>query len=120
VCSPIRTRIRVRRAGESDEERITLCVDLDALVVGERRAESPPMLMQRIPVVVAELVQQPRRSLHVREQQRHDAGREIAHHRRRSWSDTAPLSSSAPGGSSPSAKRLRRRSNRRDVKLAVD
>ena len=40
----------VRRAGEGDEERVTLRVDLDALVVGERRAESPPMLVQRLPV----------------------------------------------------------------------
>ena len=44
---------RVRRAGEDDEERITLRVDLDALVLGERRAESPPMLLQRLPVVIA-------------------------------------------------------------------
>ena len=88
----------VRRAGEGDEERITLRVDLDALVLGKRRAESPPMLVQRLPVVVAELVQQPRRALHVREQQRHDTGREIAHHRARSWSDAAPLSSEARTG----------------------
>ena len=70
----------VRRAGEGDEERVTLRVDLDALVVGKGGAESPPMLVQRLPVVVTELVQQPRRALDVREQQRHDAGREIAHH----------------------------------------
>ena len=56
------------------------------------------MLVQRLPVVVAELVQQPRRALHVREQQRHDTGREIAHHRARSWSDAAPLSSEARTG----------------------
>ena len=87
----------VRRAGEGDEERVTLRVDLDAFVLGERRAESPPMLVQRLPVVVSELVQQPRRALHVREQQRHDAGREIAHHRTRSWSDAAPLSSGLIG-----------------------
>ena len=71
----------VRRAGEGDEERVTLRVDFDALVVDEHRAESPPMLVQRLSVVVSELVQQPRRALHVREQQRHDAGRESAHHR---------------------------------------
>ena len=41
----------VGRAGEGDEERVTLRVDLDALVVGKRRAESPPMLVQRLPVV---------------------------------------------------------------------
>ena len=57
----------VRRAGEGDEECVTLRVDFDALVVGKRRAESPPVLVQRLPVVVAELVQQPRRALDVRE-----------------------------------------------------
>src|SRR5205085_4273353 len=46
---------RVRRAGEDDEERITLRVDLDALVLSERPAESPPMLLQRLPVVIAQL-----------------------------------------------------------------
>ena len=55
--------------------------------LGKRRAESPPMLVQRLPVPVAELVQQPRRALDVREQQRHDTGREIAHHRTRSCAD---------------------------------
>ena len=86
----------VRRAGERDEERVTLCVDFDALVLGERRAETPPMLVQCFSVVVSEIVQQPRRALHVREQQRHDTGREIAHHRARSWSEAAPLSSGGP------------------------
>ena len=74
---------RVRRAGEGDEERVTLRVDLDAVVIGEHRAEPPPMLLQRLSVVVAKCVQQPRRALHVGEQQRHDASREIPHHRAR-------------------------------------
>lgn len=47
----------VRRAGEGDEECITLRVDLDALVLGERGAELAPMLVQRLAVAVAELVQ---------------------------------------------------------------
>ncbi len=38
-------------------------------------------------------MQQPRRALHVREQQRHDACWEIAHHTAPSWGGTAPLSS---------------------------
>jgi hypothetical protein len=71
---------RVRCAGERDEERIALCVDLEALMLGKRASESPAMLVQRLPVVVAELVQQPRRALHVREEQRHDTGRESARH----------------------------------------
>ena len=83
----------IGRAAEGDEERVTLRVHLDALVVGKRRAESPPMLVQCLAIVVAELVQQPRRAFDVREQQRHHAGREIARHRTRSWRDAAPLSS---------------------------
>ena len=70
----------VRGAGEGDEERVTLCIDLDARMVGERGAESAPMLLQRLPVIVAEPVYQPRRALHVGEQQRHDTRRKIAHH----------------------------------------
>ena len=70
----------IRRAGEGDEERIALRVDLDALVLRERRPQTPPMLLQRLAIAVLELAQQPRRALHVREQQRHDAGREITRH----------------------------------------
>ena len=44
----------VRRAGENDEERVTLRVDLDALMLRKGRAEPPPMLVQRLPVLVAE------------------------------------------------------------------
>ena len=95
----------VRRAGEGDEKRITLRVDLDALVVGKRRAESPPMLVQRLPVVVAELMQQPRRALHVREQQSHDTARETAHHRTRSCADARSLSSGQTAAASVSTPR---------------
>jgi hypothetical protein len=86
-------RDRVRRAGEGDEERISLRVDLDALVLSERRAESPPMLVQCLPIVIAQLVQQPRRALHIREQQRHYTGRETARHRPRSCALARSLSS---------------------------
>jgi len=83
----------IGRAAEGDEERVTLRVHLDAVVVGKRRAKTTPVLEQGLPVVVAELVQQLRRALDVREQQRHHAGRKIARHRTRSWRDAAPLSS---------------------------
>jgi hypothetical protein len=46
----------VRRTGEGDEECVTLRVDLDTLVLRKRNPEPPPMLLQRLPVVVAELV----------------------------------------------------------------
>ena len=94
-----------RRAGEGDEERITLRVDLDALVVGKRRAELPPMLVQRLPVVVAELMQQPRRALHIGEQQGHDTARETAHHRTRSCADARSLSSGQTAAASVSTPR---------------
>jgi hypothetical protein len=44
----------VRRAGERDEERVTLRVDLDASCSTKARAESPSMLLQRLPVIIAE------------------------------------------------------------------
>src|SRR5262249_61625835 len=66
---------RVRRKSEDDEERITLRVDLDAVVLGERLAEPPAMLLQRRSVAGAALLQQPRRTLDVREQQRHATAR---------------------------------------------
>jgi hypothetical protein len=88
---------RLRSPGEGDEKRIALRVDLDALVLGKHRAESPPMLVQRLPVVVAELMQQPRRTLVIREQQRYDTGRETAHHRTRSCADARLLSSGRTG-----------------------
>jgi len=71
----------VRRAGECDEERVALRVDLNASVVGKCRAESPPMFVQGLPVIVAQLTEQLRRTLHVCEKQRHDAGRQLAYHR---------------------------------------
>ena len=46
----------VRGAGEGDEERVTLCIDLDARMVRERGAESAPMLLQRLPIIGAEPV----------------------------------------------------------------
>jgi hypothetical protein len=47
------------------------------IVIGVDVHEAPPMLVQRLPVTVAELMQQSRRALDVRKQQRHDAGWEI-------------------------------------------
>ncbi len=68
----------VRRPREGDEEGITLRVDLDPAVSAERIPHDPAMLVERRPVLVAELVQELRRALHVGEEQRDDAGWEIA------------------------------------------
>jgi hypothetical protein len=70
---------RIRRARERDEERIALRIHLDAAPPRERVAQHPPVLRQRIRVRLAELVQQPRRSLDVGEQERDGAGRQLGH-----------------------------------------
>ena len=56
---------------ESDEERVTLGVDLDSAVLGRRLTHDPPMLCERFGVPSrAELVQQSRRPLDVGEEER--------------------------------------------------
>ena len=63
---------------ERDEERVALRVDLDAAVPRERVPQHPPVLGQRLRIPLrAELVQQPRRALDVREQEGDRAGGEI-------------------------------------------
>jgi hypothetical protein len=71
---------RIGGSAEGYEERVTLRVHLDAVVVGTRRPESPPMLVQRLLIAVAKLIQQSRRALDVCKQQRHYAGWEIPSH----------------------------------------
>ena len=68
-----RRRNRVLRRLERDEERIPLVVDLSPAVRGERRAQNPVMLRQKLRVPGAELLQQPRRPLHVGEEERDGA-----------------------------------------------
>ena len=98
----------IRRAGEGDEERVTLCIDLDAVMFGKGRPETTPMLLQRLAIAVAELAQQPRRALHVREQQRHDTGRSraMAHdHRAKQFGCPARLVSARPKQPEEAARR---------------
>ena len=71
---------RVRRPRERHEERITLGVDLDTVVVGTSRADDPALIVECVAVPVAELVQQPRRPLDVREEKGHHSTRELAWH----------------------------------------
>ena len=71
---------RVRRPRERHEERVTLRIDLDTVVGRTGRAHDPAMIVERIAVPVAELVQQPRRPLDVREEERHHSTRELAWH----------------------------------------
>ena len=71
---------RVRRPRERHEECVTLRIDLDTVVVRTGRADDPAVIVERIAVPVAELVQQPRRPLDVREEERHHSTREFAWH----------------------------------------
>ena len=64
--------------GERNEERVALCVYLDAAVRGERIAEQQTMLGERVRIPLrAESVQQTGRALDVREEEGDRAGREL-------------------------------------------
>ena len=76
-------RIRSRqqcaaRIRERVEERVPLRVDLHPAARTKGVAQEPAMVREHIHVAVAERVQQARRALDIREQQRHGAGRKIA------------------------------------------
>ena len=71
---------RPRRRGEGEEERVALRVHLDAAVGGEGLAEHATVLGERLRVRLRpELVQQLRRALDVREEERDRAGGEVTH-----------------------------------------
>ena len=58
---------------EGDEERVTLCVDDDSHVVLETVTENPPMIHQQLLVLLAHVLEQTRRTLDVRKQERDSA-----------------------------------------------
>src|SRR5205809_5939258 len=67
--------------GEGIQERIPLCVDLDAAVSGEGGAQQPAMLRERIDVGgFAELLEEPRRPLDIGQQHRDDSERTWIRH----------------------------------------
>ena len=66
-------------AGEGDEERVALGVDLDAAVFYEDVAKAAPVIGEQFGIGIAELIQQPGRSLDVREEERHRPARQFAH-----------------------------------------
>jgi hypothetical protein len=74
---------RPARISEGHEETVALRIDLDAAVADERLAQEPPVLRENAGVRVAELVQEARRPLDVREKESDGAGRELGHRPRR-------------------------------------
>jgi hypothetical protein len=72
------SRCRISRAGECDEEGVSLRVDLDAVVPREGVSQGLAMLGEQVAVAVAMLPQQPRRALDVGEEEGDGAGGKIA------------------------------------------
>jgi hypothetical protein len=70
---------RVASAREGDEERIPLRVDLVTSVRSERLAQQPLMFRKHLSVALAQLLEQPRRSLDVGEQEGDGARRQLSH-----------------------------------------
>ena len=68
------------RAIKRDEEGVSLCIDLDAATLLECLPEQPPVRLERLPVPVAERVEQPRRPFDVGEEKRDRARREVVPH----------------------------------------
>ena len=72
---------RTWRRREGEEERVALRVDFDSPLLCARVADDAPVFGERLRVRLgAELVQQPRRALDVREEEGDGAAREIAPH----------------------------------------
>ncbi|HKV86765.1 MAG TPA: hypothetical protein VJT78_02075 [Candidatus Dormibacteraeota bacterium] len=70
---------RVGRARERNKEGIPLGVNLDAVMARERLTQSTAVLSQRVGISFTQFVEQPRRSLDVREQEGHSPARELRH-----------------------------------------
>ena len=68
-------------SGEGDEESVALRVDLDARVPGERVSQRPAMLGEELDVSRPVLLEQPRRALHVGEEEGDGSARKRAHSR---------------------------------------
>jgi hypothetical protein len=77
-----RRRHRIGCPRERDEERVALRVHLDAFVAREREPDRAVMLGEHLGVPVAELAQESRRALDVREEERHGPGGQVAHRSR--------------------------------------
>ena len=107
---------RVARAGEADEEGVTLRVDLVPLERGEGLAQEPSVIVEHGGVRLgAEVSKQPRRALDIGEQEGDGPGGALAH-RRMMPRRPCPKLRLAPAGSAPvghSSSRAQRRSSHR-------
>src|SRR6266849_9907622 len=93
-----RRRHRVLGATEGDEERVPLRVDLVAAVLGERLAQDPLVIGERVAVAISQLLEQLRRTLDVSKEEGDRADRQLrgrAHARLRITSGI-PASSRRP------------------------
>jgi hypothetical protein len=69
----------IRSASEGYEERVTLRVYLDAPLPGDGVAYDVPVLREHVCVVGAELMEEARRALDVREEKGDSAGWQLLH-----------------------------------------
>jgi hypothetical protein len=71
---------RIAGAGEREEERVALGIDLGSSGGAERLAEDPSVVARQLAVrLVAKLLEQPRRAFDVGEREGHRAGVQLAH-----------------------------------------
>ena len=99
-----RSRDRVLRAPERDEEGVSLRVDLVAAMRRERLAQDSLVLLEHVPVLAADPLQERGRPLDIGEEERDGAARERGHIPKRALARaTTPRAPSSPaaGGSLP-------------------
>ena len=70
---------RVPRAGKSDEERVSLCIDLVAAVGAEGGSKEALVIGQHNAISIAKLLDESGRPLDVGEEKRHRASRYLCH-----------------------------------------
>ncbi len=89
----------IGRSRKGDEEGVALRVDLDPPMGSDHLPHDLAVRDEHVGVPIAELVQEPRRTLDVREHERHGSTREVARHPARL---TAPVA----GGQGAEAREL--------------
>jgi hypothetical protein len=96
TLSVLGSRHRIGSTAERNKERITLRIHLDPVVRRKRGTQTAAMLVQRIAVTVAELLQQPCGALYIREEQRDDTRGKIPRHRKEPSTRFLPSPELAP------------------------